>query len=176
MNRLKNCVLMAAGFAVLLITVGVSTAGHAIAQAVRAALVSNVDDPGRIPYASQARCAFSTGSTSCSIVFPPVPAGKRLVLTHVSGLITENLPGGTLILPRVFGGNSTYLLVTYQGGGAVYNYFVIDQQVLKFYDAGQTPAVGLELGAAPNAGSDGDFNLTGYMLDCTTATCAAIAQ
>ncbi len=50
MNRFKNYVLMAAGFAVLVMTVGVFSAGPAIAQAVRAALVSNVDEPGRIPY------------------------------------------------------------------------------------------------------------------------------
>jgi hypothetical protein len=71
MNRFKNYVLMAAGFAVLVMTVGVFTAGHAIAQAVRAALVQNRDEPGRQPFTLTSYP--NDGSW-------PVPAGKRYVV------------------------------------------------------------------------------------------------
>jgi hypothetical protein len=71
MNRFKNYVLMAAGFAVLVMTVGVFTASHAIAQAVRAALVQNRDEPGRQPF---------TLATYPNDGFWQVPAGKRYVI------------------------------------------------------------------------------------------------
>src|ERR1035441_147578 len=76
MNRLRNYVLMAAGLAVLVMVVGVFSAGPAIAQAVRAALVSNVDDPGRIPYQILGSCFFS-GTTECHSNLPQVPARMR---------------------------------------------------------------------------------------------------
>lgn len=69
-------------------------APEALAQ-VRAALVKNVDEPGRTPYEvyvefSVFRCSFNcTNFTDFDPVFlfdaPAVPAGKRLIVEHVSG-------------------------------------------------------------------------------------------
>lgn len=178
MNRFRNYVLMAAGFVVALLAVGSFTAGPAIAQALRAALVSNADDPGRIPYAGNVDCHFPAGSSVCDGSLAPVPAGKRLVITHVAGLLQENLPGGTLILLEVSGGVATSRpLATYQGSFGAVNYFVFYQPVLLFYDAVQTPIVFVTLGAAPDAHiSVAEFHLTGYMLDCTIGPCNAIAK
>src|SRR5260370_15220841 len=46
------------------------------------ALNSRIDDPGRIPYISP----FSNGcsTTTCNYTFPPVPAGPRVLIQHVS--------------------------------------------------------------------------------------------
>jgi hypothetical protein len=177
MNRLKNYVLMAAGFAVLAMTVGVFTAGRAIAQAVRAALVSNVDDPGRIPYAVEKICSPSA-SQICITNTPPVPAGKRLVVTHVSGQLIENLPSGTYIeltVSNQFRLGDVHLPVTYMGNGFGHNIFVFDQQELIFCDAGQALQMRLELGQIPDEGSSVTYTVSGYLLDCTAGPCAAIA-
>jgi hypothetical protein len=179
MNRLKNYVLMAAGFAVLMITVGVFTAGHAIAQAVRAALVSNVDEPGRIPYVANSSCDFQSGDhDDCAASFPSVPAGKRLVITHVSGLLREGLPGGTLISTQIISprGN-VFLPVTYIGNAFGINNFVVDQPEHIICDAGASLKASVILGAF-TSGSDSNgatFTFSGYLLDCTTGPCAAIA-
>ncbi len=58
MNRWKNYVWMAAGVAALTV-VGAFTAKPLLAQ-IKAALVQNVDEPGRIPYQSSA--VFAQGS------------------------------------------------------------------------------------------------------------------
>ena len=89
MKRFRNYVLMAAGFVVLVIVVGAFSAGPVIAQAIRAALVSNVDDPGRIPYEVRGLCNHLSTTSFCS-ASQPVPAGKRLVSTHVAGFVREN--------------------------------------------------------------------------------------
>jgi hypothetical protein len=55
---------------------------------VRAALVENIDEPGRNPYQNQ---AFTNCSgvqfDDCDLTFTTVPAGKRLVLTNITGFI-----------------------------------------------------------------------------------------
>ncbi|MBZ5618860.1 MAG: hypothetical protein LAQ69_09085 [Acidobacteriia bacterium] len=176
MNRFRNYVLMAAGFAVLAMVVGVFSVGPAIAQAVRAALVSNVDDPGRIPYQSQRICTFS--GLSCLASFPVVLPGKRLVITHVSGQIAEDLPDGTLILAvlNLGNGGSIFMPVTFTGNSAGLNYFVFDQSTLLSYDTGQFPRPSVILGRnPPTEGLTAVFTLTGYMLDCNTGPCVAIA-
>lgn len=174
MNRFKNYVLMAAGFGMLSVLAGIFSAGPAIAQAVRAALVSNVDDPGRIPYQSQRACIFSSGS--CVVSFPPVPDGKRLVITHVSGSLQDTLPGGTLVLGNLSSfGTSIAITVTFTGSSGGSNYFTFDQSALLFYDARLHPEVTMTVGAfGQPSNSFASFTLTGYMLDCTTGPCAAI--
>jgi hypothetical protein len=180
MNRFRNYVLMAAGFAVLVLVVGVFSAGPAIAQAVRAALVSNVDDPGRIPYQFQKVC-LSLGS-DCSVSLPPVPTGKRLVTTHVSGYFAVTLPPGTLAAARYFDGNLDRLTtqgihaipVTLQGLGSFGDgLYIFNQSILGFTDAGQSARLTVELGIG--ASYDATITVTGYMLDCNAAPCVAIA-
>jgi hypothetical protein len=178
MNRFRNYALMAAGFAVLVVVVGVFTAGPVIAQAVRAALVSNVDDPGRIPYARSTNCTFDV-SGLCETLLPLVPDGKRLVITHVSGLVEENLPGGTYlrVLVQTSGSSGDFasFVPTYIGSFVGSNTFVFDQSVLLFVDAGQYAVTSVSLGGSPS-NSAAQFSLTGYMLDCSNSPCAKIAQ
>ena len=51
--------------------------------ATNPALTRSVDDPGRIPYESQQN--IDAGQDA--FIFPVVPAGDRLVIQHVSGLV-----------------------------------------------------------------------------------------
>ena len=75
-SRPEDLGLMAGGFALVGVVVGAFTAGPAIAQAVRAALVSNVDDPGRVPYQVGINdpVAFLDCSSVCVTEAPQVPA------------------------------------------------------------------------------------------------------
>ncbi len=81
MNRLKRFAWFIAGLTAVALVVTLGTESRAIAQAVRAALVRNQDEPGRNPY-------FETRDVLCTSVclatFSPVPAGQRLVVTFVS--------------------------------------------------------------------------------------------
>src|SRR5262249_32254810 len=59
------------------------------------AIVSNMNDPGRIPYQSTLMTTPQTcpgGINECLFTFPAVPAGHRLVIQHVSGFI-QAAPG-----------------------------------------------------------------------------------
>jgi hypothetical protein len=69
----------------------VAVTGHFAAKPllaqIRAALVKNVDEPGRTPYQSSQHCSPVGVVLLCSGDFTPVPAGKRLVIQHASGLL-----------------------------------------------------------------------------------------
>ena len=172
-SALKAHGFVAGGCALVVIVAGAFTAGPAIAQAVRAALVSNVDDPGRIPYQAQTFCSIAAG-TNCELGLPNVPPGKRLVITNVSGYVQTNEPGGSLVLAYIQSAAGIIPLPTTFQGSVGASYFVFNQPVLGFYDAGTSPTVGVSV-AAVGSSSVGRFRLSGYMLDCSTGPCAAIA-
>ncbi len=53
----------------------------------RAALVQSIDEPGRNPYQELQASITCRGRKECSLQFAPIPAGKRLVLTHINGYV-----------------------------------------------------------------------------------------
>jgi len=172
---LKTHGLMAVGLVLVAMLVGVFTAGPVVAQAVRAALVSNVDDPGRIPYSASANCFFQ-GTDHCVTQLPPVLAGKRLVITHASGEVSGNLPPGTALKAVVSGlFADAHLVPTYAGYIGGVNEYVFDQSLLLFFDAGQSPSVLVLLGGV-SIENGGYFRLSGYMLDCVNGPCAKVVQ
>src|SRR5579863_6283055 len=57
------------------------------------AITSRMDDPGRVPYQSTINGPSCVNSTSCSVSFPAVPAGHRLVVTQISGAHNGPQPG-----------------------------------------------------------------------------------
>lgn len=176
MNRFKNYVLMALGFVVALVAVGVFSAGPAIAQAVRAALVSNVDEPGRIPYRTE--LVFGGDDCATRLCFDagrPVPAGKRLVITNVTGQVDSSVPAGAEFLLSFGNGlNGARIPVTFAGQSNAGNFFVFNQQVTAIFDAGFTPSARAFISAAGRI--DAYVDVSGYLLDCTAAPCAAIVQ
>src|SRR5258708_651380 len=99
MNRWKNYVWLAAGVAAIAV-VGSFTARPVIAQ-IKAAFVQNVNEPGLNPY--QYYVSFKQGfvfpngagacnGAICSFTLPAVPAGKRLVVTNITGNIFVDNP------------------------------------------------------------------------------------
>src|SRR5947207_15636412 len=84
-NDMKNKLFTLLAAMALLSVVGAFYAAPAIAQTVRAALVKNLDEPGRNPYmhTSYASCT-SLYTQTCQVFLPAPPAGKRLVVQYVS--------------------------------------------------------------------------------------------
>lgn len=81
----------------------------------RAAFVQSVDEPGRNPYQQSLSNVSCRGTTICSFDFAVVPAGKRLVLTNISGYVDTaagTLPSG--FVSSGFGGNE-YATLAFTG-------------------------------------------------------------
>jgi hypothetical protein len=134
------------------------------ANAAQATPVREVDDPGRIPYESEQ----TIGAGQDRFIFPAVPAGHRLVIQHVSAIV---------IFPSVV--SEVTVAVTSPEGFSSFlppifaNSIRFDQPVQLYVDAGNSPKVVVSANSAVNTGS---ATLTGYLLDCTAAPCAAIAH
>jgi predicted CDP-diglyceride synthetase/phosphatidate cytidylyltransferase len=100
-------VLTAAGLATLF---GGRFAIPAIAQAAKAAMVRDVDNPALQPVQFYLTMNQSGGMPQYIVYLPPVPAGKRLVVETVS--LVDNNPGTTggvlTVIPTVGGVTSGY--------------------------------------------------------------------
>jgi hypothetical protein len=141
----------------------------------------SADEPGRIAYQALGKPdpqGCFTGKFSCSFTFPTVPAGKRLVVTQVSGdlgfapkplyvrvLLELNIPGSPFI--------SFFAPIEQGQGSEAGSSFV--QPVTYYVEAGQTPIIALLV-------NDGLFEfdqamtMTGYLIDCSAANpCQPIA-
>jgi hypothetical protein len=171
MNRLKNFALMAAGFGILAAVVSGITAAPAIAQLVKAALVKNVDERGRTPYsATVSTCTNFSNLCGTSSGSPAVPAGKRLVVTHINTQIVTSA-GVSVSSVQLYFVNSaaaatpiTYLSPTHVGTGAGVSNYVANQDVLVYVEAGFQPNV---LFNVFGSGVSADAFITGYLVDLT---------
>lgn len=113
------------------------------AAQTRAALVQSVDEPGRNPYQETLADTACRGTSVCGFNFATVPAGKRLVVTHISGYVdtaTGTLPNS--FLQSSFGG-SAYATVPFTGvrgpTSALGTRIFINQSVLAYFGAGESP-------------------------------------
>jgi hypothetical protein len=145
---------------------------HVANPATAPVLFVNVNDPGRIPYQALAS-ANCSGGISCEADFATVPANHRLVIQHLTGYLEYTGPPSQPLLVQLFepGGKSQFMVTASAPLGPL-NQSAFDQSVLLYVDAGTAPKVvltGSGLFAA-------QFTATGYMLDCTVAPCAAIAN
>jgi hypothetical protein len=138
--------------------------------ATEPALKRNVDDPGRIAYQSRAACVLD--STFCSFDFPAVPKNHRLVVQRVSGFLA------------IAAGDGRGARVTLEGGAnGAFSAFIappsfqgesrFDQPVLQYVDAGSAPL--LSALADVMLDSNSSATISGYLFDCATTPCAAIA-
>jgi hypothetical protein len=139
-------------------------------------LFLNVNDPGRIPY--QSEVLGTCDANACITFFPVVPANHRLVIQHFSGEITfSGSPSPLAAVLRGAAGfgpaqSSSMVTANIPAQGPFHATSLFDQSVLLYFDAGKQPLTQV---SAPNI-QFADITLTGYMLDCTIAPCAAIAQ
>jgi hypothetical protein len=139
-------------------------------------LVRDVDNVARQPFHAEAVGGFADGgSTTRGLLIPTVPAGKRLVIEHVSAF--ARMPIGQSMVGGVLLADDPGALVTVrfhwdrQGHNAdgSLDYFVASEPV-KFYNNDGLP-VAWEVerdnvsGALPHSV---DINCDGYLEDCPT--------
>jgi hypothetical protein len=165
---MKNRLLTFAGALTVLALLGHFYAKPLLAQ-VRAALVENVDEPGRNPY-QETIFATCTGSQFCNQGFSMVPAGKRLVLTNISGYVdvtAGTLPNGDITSSL---GGSQYATVFFTGVRGTVSSFgtrmVINQEIRAYFGPGETPHVFEGLVSTSDTFSDGaNVMLSGYYVN-----------
>ena len=164
MKRFQGYVAIASGLALLSTVIGLLSAGPAIAQVVRAALVKNVDEKGRSPW-SATRDLFPCPPGGCTLSLPPIPAGKRLVIEYISGFVIVNTPSTqpvTVELTVSFV-PVAFLPVSFSTVSAD-TAWIVSSKILAYAEEGTTPQVlvGTSGDAAP--GFVG-FVVSGYLID-----------
>jgi hypothetical protein len=141
----------------------------ALAQA-RAALVQSVDEPARNPYQETLSNTTCRTTTVCAFDFTTIPAGKRLVLTHISGYV--DTAGGTL--PNVFVsssfGGSQYATLALTGvrgpTSGLGTRIFINHNVLAYYGAGESVRGVYHVNGTGDTMSGGALlTLTGYFIN-----------
>ncbi|MBZ5624982.1 MAG: hypothetical protein LAQ69_40715 [Acidobacteriia bacterium] len=161
---MKNRLLTFAGGLALLAVLGKFYAVPAIAQAVRAALVKNIDERGRIPFQARFSCS---DVAQCSALANPVPAHSRLVIEHIGAqcLMTTGDQISQLILTNDTGTQPDFLIATFQARFAVAgrDVYVTSQPVLAYVEAGQRPTVTLSGGSQATVTINGV--ISGYLVD-----------
>ena len=137
-----------------------------LAQTIRPAMVRSVDEPARVPYFVSARptCPFTN---ECIVSGPVVPAGKRLRVTRLEGmLVLQN--ANIIVFLSTSGDNAPVLMFpsnafsqAFFGTGVSFN-----QEVDFYFEAGQTPSlvVGTS-GGTITTDARSRLTIAGYMVD-----------
>jgi len=125
---------------------------------VRAALVKNIDEPGRNPYHASGSCSDPTGN--CDVVFPAIPAGKRAIIEYVSADLIASLGGLTpaAALTETPSGGDSIILPTF---ARFPGDFGVSERVVLYEEAGEQPKL-----HAANA-SVNSVTISGYLVDLT---------
>src|SRR5205085_5518198 len=135
---------------------------------------TNVDEPGRVPFQFSISSSFlcsNNGVPMCQVTLPAIPSGHRLVIQHVSGLISFLSVGSNPVLIQVAVNSLMFSSFFTQ---VVVSSSAFDQPVLGYVDAGDTATlVAREIGTSISMG--GSFSVSGYLLDCTVSPCNTIA-
>jgi hypothetical protein len=174
-----GAVALAAGLVNVIAPQAVHAAVAALVQvsnpATSPVLNSRIDDPGRIPYQNVAQCQ---NTNFCSLAPQPVPANHRLVVEHVSAQFESasatagqcdfsvsvvlgplQAYGSFLMPPSVFVPNSNI-----SGSNQSIRVSVDPNELFLFECRANTTLQAAFLG------------VSGYLLDCNAAPCAAIAS
>jgi hypothetical protein len=122
-------------------------------------LASLIDDPGRTPYQSLSRVFAQSGFASFS--FGVVPANHRLVVQHISG--------NFLVVPN---GPPLSISMLEPNGFIVSSFFVPTFGSITAFDQ---PSAIVSGNLLSNIGAQ-TLTITGYLVDCSAAPCAAITQ
>ena len=138
--------------------------------ATEPALTRSVDDPGRIAYQITAACVLDTDA--CAFDFPAVPQNHRLVVQHVSGDVPFAAGDGKGARVTLDGG-ANGALSSFIAPPSFQGHLLFDQPVLQYIDAGSAPSVSALADIILDSNSKA--TISGYLLDCATTHCAAIA-
>lgn len=146
----------------------------AIAQ-TRATLVKNVDEPGLVPFSQ----TFDISQTACNCqnccfsTTAPVPAGKRLVITNVSGYFPlaafANMGPINLLALTTAPAFSSVTILTLpvafrtQWNGGDYPAYELNQNVHAYVDAGKAVELSVFHGGSWNFRT-GAVTINGYLV------------
>ena len=167
MPKLKSTLILLGVVATVVTAIQLANTPKASAQAtIRPAMVRSVDEPARVPYLVDASptCPFLN---QCILTGTTVPAGKRLRITSIGGLMFQVSSSGFAALKE---GSTLRALfpvsvtpAAYYGNSLAFNY-----PVDYYFEAGETP--GVEIGVPAGAGGlpASSFNrlrMVGYLVD-----------
>ncbi len=149
-----------------LVTAGIFLALPITASAqIRPALVRSVDEPARVPYSvsAQASCPFTN---VCWLEGTTVPAGKRLRVTQIAGIIYDQATSVIAYLSLDFDLDP---LVMYRYSPFNQAYFgtgvSFSQAVDFFFEAGHKPILAFGTPAGQTASASNKLTITGYLVD-----------
>jgi hypothetical protein len=166
---MKNRLLTLAGALALLAILGKYFAVPVMAQ-IRAALVQNMDEPGRRPY--QVTVTLNP-AVDFKADFPAVPAGQRLVVQQIMVSTTNNvntygafflLVGSTTVFQAVLTTDTFSPVPTRQ----------LSTPLTAYVDGGQHASAHFVF--VPNGGDLATITLIGHLIDCVAASCSPIVQ
>lgn len=169
MRNMRNRSLFGAAALASLIALGQFGAKPLIAQ-IRAALVKNIDEPGRTPYQSSQSCS-TPGNTVCGADMMPVPAGKRLVIQHLSGVvICESINNNCELQVNYVFLTTTKDQVGLAGGDSAYvpmqtsanSRTAVNQDVRLYVEPGGVPEFQMVFNSGPVFAF---MTITGYLVD-----------
>ncbi len=182
MNRnFKRLLALAACLVVVAAVVSI-TRSDVVAQ-IRAALVKNVDEPGRVPYvqffSAVPGLATGCGLNFCDFYPPVVPAGKRLVITDVYGVVNLQLDG-TVHSLQLKATNSTFattknIFEVPHNPGAYYDValafnlrrYAFQSKVTMFVEPGDRAALHFWTGGLLSNEYPTSLTIVGYLVDVT---------
>ncbi|MDE2370792.1 MAG: hypothetical protein KGN16_17620 [Burkholderiales bacterium] len=149
----------------LIVAVVLGLSGIA-AQAQRAALVQEIYGPGRSPYQSMQlynqTAAICPNNYYCQIVFPQVPAGKRLVVAYASasysvgpGQYPADVSIGTDLSNMV---DLPTPILSYPGS------YTAAAPVTIYFEPGSTPSIFIGASGGIMTGYTGRAAIVGYLV------------
>lgn len=143
----------------------------------------SIDQPGRIAYQSQVSKSDGscTGASMCFFDFPSVPGGHRVVIQHISGIVSFAGTNNAIWL-QLNNGSGAPLSTFFAPVVPTVSFSAFDQTVQAYFDPAVSAGI-IEvqvslLGGAtfPSPGAAEIITLSGYELDCNVAPCAPIAH
>lgn len=139
------------------------------ATSTEPALTRSVDDPGRIAYQSTAACV--PNFITYSFDFSAVPKNHRLVVQHVFGVLVfvADARGAQVTLED----GANHAVSAFLAPPSFLRENLFDQPVLQYFDAGSAPFLFVD--GDVDQSSVSKATISGYLLDCATTPCAAIA-
>lgn len=162
---MRNGMLNIVGGFGLLAVLGGSYATSDIApwtRTLRAILVKNVDERGRNPYMEfEALVCPGGGALTCEVVFPPVPAGHRLVLERVNASINF-APGGVRRTALLTPGEMVQVFPAAPISDP--DLLIVNESTLVYYDGGESPIFQIAI----DESNDDPFitvAVSGYLVD-----------
>jgi hypothetical protein len=124
--------------------------------------VRNIDERGRIPYKSFANCfgALGIAIAVCDISLAAVPSGMRLVVEHVTAEARVTQAGQVVRMAGTGGFFAPKFVGTVPFSGAQPNHWAVNEVVLDFVEAGNSPSFSIIATSNINA----DVVVTGYLI------------